>query len=77
MLKDTYHHELLDQKNFVLLTKLNDVCLRLLRNVWIEFVFVFRAFPRVAFTAQSFYIATCGYVHDKTFVSKKKHTHTQ
>ena len=42
------------------------------------FVFVFRAFPRVAITAQSFYIATCGYVHDKTFVSKKtqKKTHT-
>ena len=27
MLKDAYHHELLDQNNFVQLTKLNDVCL--------------------------------------------------
>ena len=36
MLKDAYHHELLDQNNFVPLTKLNDVCLPKLRNVWIE-----------------------------------------
>ena len=50
----------------------------MLLTICIFFVFVFRAFPRVAITAQSFYIATWGYVHDKTFVSKKKaHTHTQ
>ena len=36
MLKDAYHHSLIDQKSFVPLTKLNDVCLHQLRNVWIE-----------------------------------------
>ena len=36
MLKDAYHHELLDQNNFVPLTKLNDVCLQKLLNVWVE-----------------------------------------